>query len=35
MTVTSQQDTTILSAVGVGHLPVKATATALSIDQDD
>ena len=35
VTVTTQQDTKILSAVGVNSIPVKATATALSIDQDD
>ncbi len=34
VTVTARQDTTILSAVGVGSLPVEATATALSIDED-
>ena len=34
VTVTASQDTTILSAVGVTSLPVKATATALSIDED-
>ena len=34
VTVTGSQDTTILSAVGVTSLPVKATATALSIDED-
>jgi Flp pilus assembly protein TadG len=32
--VASQQKTTILSAVGVTRLPVKATATALSINED-
>ena len=32
--VTSQQKTTILSAVGVTRIPVKATATALSINED-
>jgi Flp pilus assembly protein TadG len=35
VTVTAQQDTKILTAVGVGSIPIKATATALSIDQDD
>ncbi|RYB88296.1 hypothetical protein EUA06_21860 [Nocardioides glacieisoli] len=35
VTVTGQQDTKLLSAVGVGSIPVKATATALSIDEDD
>ncbi|MCB0905710.1 MAG: hypothetical protein KDB63_01165 [Nocardioidaceae bacterium] len=35
VTVTGQQDTKLLSAVGVNQIPVKATATALSIDQDD
>lgn len=35
VTVTGQQDTKILSAVGVSNIPVKATATALSIDQDE
>lgn len=35
VTVTGQQDTKLLSAVGVSQIPVKATATALSIDQDD
>lgn len=34
VTVTGSQDTTILSAVGVTSLPVRATATALSIDED-
>jgi Flp pilus assembly protein TadG len=34
VTVTGSQDTTILSAVGVTSLPIKATATALSIDED-
>lgn len=34
VTVTGSQDTTILSAVGVTSLPVKASATALSIDED-
>ena len=32
--VTAQQKTTILSAVGVTRLPVQATATALSINED-
>lgn len=35
VTVTADQDTTILAAVGVGSLPVKATATARSIDEND
>ena len=35
VTVTGQQDTKLLSAVGVGSIPVRATATALSIDEDD
>lgn len=35
VTVTSRQDTKLLSAVGVGSIPVRATATALSIDADD
>lgn len=35
VTVTGRQDTTLLSAVGVDSIPVKATATALSIDADD
>jgi Flp pilus assembly protein TadG len=35
VTVTAQQDTKILTVVGVGSIPIKATATALSIDQDD
>lgn len=34
VTVTDSSDTTILSAVGIGSLPVKASATALSIDED-
>jgi Flp pilus assembly protein TadG len=34
VTVTDRQDTTILSAVGVTSLPVRATATAVSIDED-
>jgi Flp pilus assembly protein TadG len=34
VTVTGRQDTTLLSAVGVGSIPVRATATALSIDAD-
>ena len=34
VTVTSHQDTKILTAVGVGSIPVKATATATSIDED-
>lgn len=33
--VTGRQDTTLLSAVGVSSIPVKASATALSIDPDD
>lgn len=32
--VSGNQPTTILSALGVGSLPFKATATALSIDED-
>jgi hypothetical protein len=35
VTVTSRQDTKILSIVGVGSFPVKATASAVSIDEDD
>jgi len=35
VTVTGEQDTKLLSAVGVGSIPIKATATALSIDADD
>jgi Flp pilus assembly protein TadG len=35
VTVTAHQDTTILTAVGVGSIPVRATATARSIDEDD
>lgn len=35
VTVTSQQDTKILSIVGVGSLPVEATASAVSIDEND
>ena len=35
VTVTGRQDTMLLSAVGVGSIGVKATATALSIDEDD
>lgn len=35
VTVSSRQDTTLLSAVGVSSIPVKATATALSIDADE
>lgn len=35
VTVTGRQDTTLLSAVGVGSIPVEASATALSIDADD
>lgn len=35
VTVAKRQDTKILNAVGVGSIPVKATATALSINQDD
>lgn len=34
VTVTREHETTMLSAVGVGTLPVKATATASSIDED-
>jgi len=32
--VSAEQDTKILSAVGVSKIPVKATASALSIDED-
>ena len=35
VTVTAHQDTKILTAVGVGSIPVKATASATSIDEDD
>ena len=35
VTVTGRQDTKLLSAVGVSSIPVRATATALSIDADD
>ena len=35
VTVTDKQPTAILSAVGIGSLPVRASATALSIDEDD
>jgi len=35
VTVTAHQDTKILTAVGVGSIPVKATANATSIDEDD
>lgn len=35
VTVTGRQDTTLLSAVGMDTIPIRATATALSIDQDD
>lgn len=35
VTVTSRQDTTMLSAVGVTSIPISASATALSIDADD
>lgn len=35
VTVTARQDTQILTAVGVGSIPIKATATAQSIDHDD
>ncbi len=35
VTVTSRQDTVILSIVGIGSLPVEATATSVSIDEDD
>lgn len=34
VTVVTRQDTTILAAVGVSSIPVSATATALSIDED-
>ena len=34
VTVTAEQDATLLSAVGVGSLDVRATATATSIDED-
>lgn len=32
VTVTARQDTTLLSAVGVTSIPIRATATAVSID---
>lgn len=35
VTVTARQDTVILSIVGIGSLPVEATATSVSIDEDD
>lgn len=35
VTVSKKQKTTLLAAVGVGSMPVKATATALSINEDD
>lgn len=35
VTVTSRQDTKILSLVGVGSLPVEATASAVSIGEND
>lgn len=34
VTVTGEQDTKILSAVGIGSIPFKATATGLSINED-
>lgn len=34
VTVAARQDTTILAAVGVSSIPISATATALSIDED-
>ena len=34
VTVSTRQDTALLSAVGVSSIPVSATATALSIDED-
>lgn len=34
VTVTAEQDTTLLSAVGIGSLRVRASATAISIDED-
>ena len=34
VTVTAEQDTVILSAVNVGSIPVEATATATSIDEE-
>lgn len=35
VTVTARQQTRILTAVGVGSIPVRATSTATSIDEDD
>ncbi|WP_207568275.1 TadE/TadG family type IV pilus assembly protein [Nocardioides sp. PD653-B2] len=35
VTVTGHQDTTLLKVVMINAIPIKATATALSIDQDD
>lgn len=35
VTVSKSQNTTILAAVGVGSMPVKASASALSINEDD
>lgn len=35
VTVSKSQPTTILAAVGVGSMPVKASASALSINEDD
>lgn len=34
VTVTGNQDTKILSAVGIGSIPYEATATGLSINED-
>ena len=34
VTVTGEQDTKILSAVGIGSIPFEATATGLSINED-
>lgn len=35
VTVTGRQDTKILTAVGISSIPIEATATARSIDDDD
>lgn len=35
VTVSKSQKTTILAAVGVGTMPIKASASALSINEDD
>lgn len=35
VTVTGKQDTKILSAVGIGSIPFEATATGLSINEDN